>query len=167
MRGGKSGTVMSPMQSIASGSVLTKEGIEEPMRNVNRKEARKPARSEIWMLAQGFGVKHGEQYSELYKGTNDLFLGTEHMMRKEETEEKFNKEEKQGCMIAADAAGTTEETANSEDCKHTPGGVFGGTKESSSSFWKQKKNRPSTSDCQRIAVVCHALLEFRRMEIED
>ena len=163
----KSGTVMSPLQSIASGSVLTKERTEEPKRNVNRKEARKSAKSEIWVLLNGSASNMENKYNEWYKGTYDIFFETEHMMRKEETEEKFNKEAKQGWMFAADATGTTEETASSEDCKHTPGGVCGGKKEPSSLFWKRKKNRPSTSDCQSSAVVCHVLLAFRKMDIED
>ena len=45
-------------------------------------------------------------------------------MRKEEMEEQFNKEAKQGWRIAADAARITDERAGSEDRKHTSGGVF-------------------------------------------
>ena len=39
-------------------------------------------------------------------------------------EEQFNREAKEGWRFAADAARITEETACSEDRKHTPGGVF-------------------------------------------
>ena len=39
-------------------------------------------------------------------------------------EEQFNKEFKQGWRLAADAARITDEKANSEDRKHTSGGVF-------------------------------------------
>ena len=39
-------------------------------------------------------------------------------------EEQFNKEAKEGWRFAADAAGITDETAGSEDRKHTSGGVF-------------------------------------------
>ena len=51
--------------------------------------------------------------------------GIEHRMRKEEMEEQFNKEAKQGWRFAADAAARiTDEDASSEDRRHTSGGVF-------------------------------------------
>ena len=59
-----------------------------------------------------------------YKGTFDIFFGIEHMMRREEMEEQFNKEFKQGWRFAADAARITDNKASSEDCKHTSRGVF-------------------------------------------
>ena len=60
-----------------------------------------------------------------YKGTFDIFfLGMEHRMRKEEMEEQFNREAKEGWRFAADAARFTDETAGSEDREHTSGGVF-------------------------------------------
>ena len=59
-----------------------------------------------------------------YKGKCDFFFGIEHGLRKEEMEEQFNKEAKEGCRFAADAARITDERAGSEDQKHTPGGVF-------------------------------------------
>ena len=39
-------------------------------------------------------------------------------------EEEFSKEAKQGWRFAADATRITDETASSEDRKHTSGGVF-------------------------------------------
>ena len=39
-------------------------------------------------------------------------------------EEQFNREAKEGWRFAADAARITDETAGSEDRKHTSGGVF-------------------------------------------
>ena len=39
-------------------------------------------------------------------------------------EEQFNRETNQGWTFAADASRITGENANSEDCKHTLGGVF-------------------------------------------
>ena len=45
-------------------------------------------------------------------------------MRKEETEELFNKEAKERWRLAADAARITDERAGSLDQKHTSGGVF-------------------------------------------
>ena len=58
-----------------------------------------------------------------YKGTFDIFFGVAHRMRKEDMEEKFNKEAKQGWRFAADAARITDEKAGSEDRKHSSGGV--------------------------------------------
>ena len=57
------------------------------------------------------------------KGTFDIFFGIGHRMRKEEMEEPFNKEAKQGWRSAANAARITDETAGSKDRKHTSGGV--------------------------------------------
>ena len=45
-------------------------------------------------------------------------------LKKEEMEEEFNREAKQGWRFAADAARITDGTAGSEDRKHTLGGVF-------------------------------------------
>ena len=39
-------------------------------------------------------------------------------------EEQFNREAEEGLRFAADAARITDERANSEDRKHTSGGVF-------------------------------------------
>ena len=59
-----------------------------------------------------------------YKGTFDIFFGTEHRLRKEEMEQSINKEVKEGWRFAASAARITEETAGDEDRKHTSGGVL-------------------------------------------
>ena len=59
-----------------------------------------------------------------YKGKCDIFFETEHRLRKEEMEEQFNKEVKEGWRFAASAARITEETAGDEERKHTSGGVF-------------------------------------------
>ena len=59
-----------------------------------------------------------------FKGKCDIFFGIEHRLRKEELEEQFNKEAKEGWRFAADAARITDERATSEDQKHTSGGVF-------------------------------------------
>ena len=45
-------------------------------------------------------------------------------MKKEELEEQFNKEAKQGWGYAADATRITDENASSENRKHTSGDVF-------------------------------------------
>ena len=59
-----------------------------------------------------------------YEGIFDLFFVLEHRMRREEMEEQFNKESKQGWRFAAEATRITDESAGSEDRKHTSGGVF-------------------------------------------
>ena len=58
-----------------------------------------------------------------YKGKRDNFFGLLHRLRKEEMEEQFDKEAKDGWRFAADAARITDEMASSEDRKHTSGGV--------------------------------------------
>ena len=56
-----------------------------------------------------------------YTSNFDIFFGIEHKMRKEEMEEQFNKEAKQGWRFAARI---TDEKAGSGDRKHTSGGLF-------------------------------------------
>ena len=59
-----------------------------------------------------------------YKGTFDIFVGIEHRKRKEEMEEQFIKEAKQGWRFAANKANVTDEDASSEDRKYTSEGIF-------------------------------------------
>ena len=59
-----------------------------------------------------------------YEGKSDIFFGIERRLRKEEMEEQFNREAKEGWIFAADAARITYERAGSKDRKHTSGGVF-------------------------------------------
>ena len=63
------------------------------------------------------------KYMKRYKGTFDIFLGIGHRMRKEELEDQFKKETKQGWRLA-DASRIGDENASSEDCNHTSRGVF-------------------------------------------
>ena len=65
-----------------------------------------------------------KKFLRRYKGTFDVFFGIEHRLRKEEMEEQFNREAKEGWRFAASAARITEEMAGDEDRKHTSGGVF-------------------------------------------
>ena len=48
----------------------------------------------------------------------------EHRLRKDEIEEQFNREAKEGWRLAADAARIFDERASTEDRKHTSEGVF-------------------------------------------
>ena len=50
-----------------------------------------------------------------YKGTFDIFFGIEHRLRKEEMEEQFNREAKEGWRFAAHAARVTDESASDEE----------------------------------------------------
>ena len=59
-----------------------------------------------------------------YKEKCDILFGNEHRLRKEEMEEQFNREAKEGWRFAASAARITDEMAGDEDRKHTSGGVF-------------------------------------------
>ena len=65
-----------------------------------------------------------KKYTRRYKGKCDIFVGIEHRFRKEAMEEQFNREAKEEWRLAADAARITDDTAGSEDRKHTSGGVF-------------------------------------------
>ena len=76
-----------------------------------------------------------------YKGTFDVFFGIEHRMRREEMKEHFNKEANHRWRCAADAARITDETAGSEDRKHTSGGVFCRSRLESGSDRQQKKEQ--------------------------
>ena len=68
--------------------------------------------------------EYREKYMRRYKGECEIFLGIEHRLRKEEMEEQFNREAKEGWRFAAYAARITDEKASSEDRKHTSSGVF-------------------------------------------
>ena len=61
-----------------------------------------------------------------YRGAFNIFFGIEHKMRKDEMEEQFDKEAKEGWRFAADAARFTDERAGNEDQKHTSGKVLWG-----------------------------------------
>ena len=58
------------------------------------------------------------------KGTFGIFFRFEHRLRKEEMEEQFNNDARQGWRCAADAARIPDEKSCSEDRKHTSRGVF-------------------------------------------
>ena len=59
-----------------------------------------------------------------YTGKCEISFGIEHGLRKEEMEEQFNREAKEGWRFAANAARITNERASSDHRKHTSGGVF-------------------------------------------
>ena len=76
-------------------------------------------------LANWISLEYRERkYMRRYKGKCDIFFEMEHRLRKEEMEEQFNKEVKEGWRFAAHAARITDERAGSEDQKHTSGGVL-------------------------------------------
>ena len=70
-------------------------------------------------LVNGSTWSTKRKYMRRYKGKCDIFFGIKHRLRKEEMEEPFNREAKEGWRFAADAAIITDERASSEDRKHT------------------------------------------------
>ena len=64
------------------------------------------------------------KYMRRYKGKCDIFFGMERRLVREEMEEQFDKEAKEGWRFAADAARITNERAGTEEKKHTSGGLF-------------------------------------------
>ena len=75
-------------------------------------------------LLKGSTWSTERKYMRRFQGAFDIFFGVDNRMRKEEMEEQFNKEAKQGWILAADAARITDDKASSEDRKHTSGGAF-------------------------------------------
>ena len=75
-------------------------------------------------FAKWIGLEHRKKVHGKIQSTFDIFFRIEHRLRKEEMEEQFNREAKEGWRFAADAARITYETAGSEDRKHTLNGVF-------------------------------------------
>ena len=75
-------------------------------------------------LLNGSAWSTERKYMRRYKGKCDIFFRIEHRLRKEEMEEQFNREAKEGWRFAADAARITDERASSQDRTHKSGGVF-------------------------------------------
>ena len=89
-------------------------------------------------LLSGSAWSTEKKYVRRYRGTFDIFFGIEHRLRKEEMEEQFNKEAKEGLRFAASAARITEETAGNEDRK---GGVVVAIHNNLGAVVEQKKER--------------------------
>ena len=75
-------------------------------------------------LPNGSAWSTEKKYMRRYRGKCDIFFGMEHRLRKEEMEEQFNEEAKEGWRFAASAPRITEETTGDKDRKHTSGGGF-------------------------------------------
>ena len=90
----------------------------------DRTDMRKEEKRLRCALPNGSASITERKYTRRYRGTFDVFFGTEHRLRKGEMEEHFNKEAKEGWRFAASAAKITEEIAGDEDRQHTSGGVF-------------------------------------------
>ena len=110
-----------------------------------------------------------------YKGTFDVFFGKEHGLRKEEMEEQFSKEAKEGRGFAADAARITDENAGSEDRTHTSVGFLWQSTATWEQLWEWKKvrlsrsrkNCPSMGERQRrIAYLLSLLLALRGVVVK-
>ena len=74
-------------------------------------------------IAKWFDLEHRKEVFKKIQRHVRYLLGKEHRLRKEEMEEEFSKDAKEGWRFAASAARITEETAGDEDRKHTSGGV--------------------------------------------
>ena len=90
----------------------------------DRTEMRKEAKRLRCTLLNGSAWSTERKHMRRYKGKCDIFFAIEHRLRKEEMEEQFNREAKEGWRLAADAARITDERAGSEDQKHTSRRVF-------------------------------------------
>ena len=90
----------------------------------DRTEMKTEARAVRCALLNGSARSTEKKYMRRYKGKRDIFFGMEHRLSKEEIAEWFNKETKEGWRFVADVARIADETAGSEDRKHTSGGVF-------------------------------------------
>ena len=62
----------------------------------DRTEMKKQEKRLGCTLPNGSAWSTERKYMRRYKGTFDIFFGTEHRLRKEEKEEPFNKEAKEG-----------------------------------------------------------------------
>ena len=89
----------------------------------DRIEMKNEARVSRCTLLNGSAWSTERKYMRRCKGKCAIFFGTEHRMRKEEMEEQFNREAKQGWRCCSRYR-ITDATASSEDRKHTSGGVF-------------------------------------------
>ena len=87
-------------------------------------------------LLNGSAWSTERKYMRRYKGKCDIFFGTEHRLRKEAMEEQFNKEARERCRFAANAARNTDEKAGIEDQMHTSRRCFcGGRQQPGRSGW--------------------------------
>ena len=93
-------------------------------KGADRTEMRKEAERLRCTLLNGSAWSTERKYMRRYEGKCDIVFGIEYRLSKEEMEEQFKREGKEGWRFAADAARITHETAGSEDRKHTSGGVF-------------------------------------------
>ena len=87
------------------------KNLEKQGRWNSRSDMPKPSRSARCPLLNGSAWSTERKYMRRYQGTFDIFFGIEHRMRRDEMEEQFNKEAKQGWRFAADAARITDESA--------------------------------------------------------
>ena len=88
-------------------------------KGVDRKEMRKEEKNLRCAFENGSAWSTERKYMRRYEGTFDVFLGIEHRLRKEEMEEQFNREAKEGWRFATSAARITYRMAGDDDRKHT------------------------------------------------
>ena len=114
-------------------------------KGVDRNEMGKGEKKLRCALLNGLAWSTERKYMRRYKGTFDVFFGMEHRLRKEEMEEQFNREGKEGWRFAADAATITRARASSEDRTHTSGGFLWQSTATWEQLREQKKGRWSRS----------------------
>ena len=85
----------------------------------DKTEKKKRGRAAEVHLAQWSAWSTERKYMKRHKSKCDIFFGIEDRLRKEEMEEQFHKEAKEGSKFAADAARITDERAGIDDQKHT------------------------------------------------
>ena len=140
-------------------------------KGADRTEMRKEAERLRCTLLNGSAWSTERKYMRRYEGKCDIVFGIEHRLSKEEMEEQFKREAKEGWRFAADAARITHETAGSEDRKHTSGGVFiavysnlgavVGEKEGTVASIQRRKNRPSMGKRQGLGKCARRSESFR------
>ena len=96
-------------------------------------------------------MEYSEEVRERIQGKRcDIFFGMEHTLRKEEMEEQFNKEAKQGRRFAADAAIISDGIVSSEDRKHKRREEYALLSTAIWQSWVQKKEQRHQSQATRV-----------------
>ena len=76
-------------------------------------------------MLNGSAWSSEKKYMRRFKGKCDIFFGIEHRLRKEEMEEQFNKEAKEGWRVCSKVQRETLRKRQAvRIAKHTPGGVL-------------------------------------------
>ena len=113
-------------------------------------EMRKEAKRLRCTLMSGSAWSFERKYMRRHNGKCDIFFAIERRLRKEEMEEQFNREAKEGWRFAADAARITDARAGSEDQNQTLGGVFVAVDSNLDRLLERKKEQLHQSQATRV-----------------